>query len=188
MQEFNILKLTVNEARRQYLDTVLNLTDEQGYFKPEPQVWCAAEITEHLYHAEFGGINSMFKALNGLRIGDPIFKDEHINKGLTIEQVIERTWRPKEEVPAGAEPRYSGPLSFWITALQACGLLLDKLTEQLIGEDAEQIIYPHPISGPLDAGQRYEFLRFHLERHKNQVKSLLSHPEFPSSIKEKQPL
>lgn len=188
MQEINILKLKVEEGRRQYLDTVSGFTDEQGFFKPEPQVWCTAEITEHLYHAEFGGINSMFKALNGFRTGEPVFKDEHINKGLTIEQVVEQTWQPKEKVPAGAGPRFFGTLSFWSTALQSCSLLLEKLTEQLEGVDLEQIIYPHPISGPLDARQRYEFLRFHLERHKNQVESLLSHPEFPSAVQEKQTL
>ena len=34
--------------------------------------------------------------------------------------------------------------------------------------------HPHPISGPMDFHQRLEFLRFHINRHKDQVSSLLN--------------
>ncbi|WP_185731553.1 hypothetical protein [Larkinella rosea] len=36
----------------------------------------------------------------------------------------------------------------------------------------EAIIHPHPISGPLDIHQRFAFLRFHIDRHRNQVTDL----------------
>ena len=37
-----------------------------------------------------------------------------------------------------------------------------RLGEVLKGLDLEGIIFPYLISGPLDAGQRLDFLRFHL--------------------------
>jgi hypothetical protein len=47
------------------------------------------------------------------------------------------------------------------------------------GLDPEKVIYPHPISGPLNVLQRMQFLRFHMERHQKQVEQLKYHPQFP---------
>ncbi|MFO7526441.1 MAG: DinB family protein [Ignavibacteriaceae bacterium] len=180
MSELKILKQDVITARNNFLESVKELTINQGYFKPSTDFWSAAEITEHLYHAEFGGISSMWKALEGQKAGNPTWKEKHFNAGLTIEEVVEKTWKPKESVPAGAEPRIGGPIIFWRYALESCQYHLDKLTESLEGHNLDTIIYPHPISGPLDVRQRYEFLRFHMDRHKNQVDKLKHHPDFPS--------
>jgi len=181
MSELERLKQDVITARSNYLDSVRNLTVNQGNVKPSADVWSAAEITEHLYHAEFGGIAGMWKALEGYKAGNPPWKEAHHNTGLTIEQVVDKTWQPKEKVPTGAGPHIGGPLIFWIYALESCQYHLDKLTQSLEGYDLNTIIYPHPISGPLDVRQRYEFLRFHIERHKNQVESLKQYPDFPDN-------
>lgn len=184
MSELLNLKQQVAEARKRYLNCVKNLTAEQGTFKPEENVWSAAEITEHLYIAELGGIVGMWKALEGDKIGDPPWKDEHFNRGLTIEQVIEKTWQSKENVPDGAGPRMLGPLKIWMCALESCESLLNVLAENLEGKELENIIYPHPISGPLDVRQRFEFLRFHMDRHRAQVERLKQDPAFPNKNKE----
>ncbi|MFM7671814.1 MAG: hypothetical protein ACKO6Q_04400 [Bacteroidota bacterium] len=34
------------------------------------------------------------------------------------------------------------------------------------------IIYPHPLSGPLNVYQRLEFLRYHMERHQRQIEGI----------------
>ncbi len=179
MDELTKLKKEVAEARNRYLDSVRNLTTEQGLFKPSENIWSAAEITEHLFHAEIGGISGMWKALEGTRNGNPPWKKEHLNFGLTIEQIVENTWQQKEKVPEGAEPKLFGPLKFWENALDACQGMLDNLADNLKGEKLETLIYPHPISGPLDIHQRFEFLRFHLDRHKQQVEKLKQEPTFP---------
>lgn len=179
MDELTRLKGEVEAARKSYLDSVRNFTTVQGSFKPEENVWSAAEITEHLYHAEVGGIAGMWKALEGARVGNPPWKEDHLNKGLTIEQVIEKTWQPKEKVPEGAGPRMFGPIKFWINALESCQHLLNYLADNLKGEQLELLIYPHPISGPMDIRQRFEFLRFHMDRHRLQVEKLKQHPIFP---------
>jgi hypothetical protein len=56
---------------------------------------------------------------------------------------------------------------------------LEALAEAMQPMDPEQIIHPHPISGPLNIYQRMEFLRFHLDRHQQQVANLKMHPDFP---------
>jgi hypothetical protein len=50
----------------------------------------------------------------------------------------------------------------------------------LDGLDAESVVFPHFLSGPLDAGQRIHFLRFHIERHRRQIAALMTGPGFPA--------
>lgn len=119
--------------------------------------------------AEQVGINGIWKALDGYRRGQPVWSGEPIHRGKSIEEVIAATWKEREEVPAVAAPRCGGPLGYWTAALRSCRPVLAQFQNALEGIDLEQIIYPHPISGPLDARQRLEFLRFHLDRHRGQV-------------------
>lgn len=171
----------VERAREEYLARVAGLSVLQGEFKPAPGEWCIAEITEHLVHAEENGINLIWSAADGVRRGQPIWSGEPVHRGLSIETVIERTWREKESVPEGAGPDIEGPVGYWATRLECLRPLLVRLGRELEGVDLEQVIYPHPISGPLDATQRLEFLRFHLDRHRAQVERVLRAPGFPSA-------
>jgi hypothetical protein len=181
MDEIILLQNEVENARTDFLNSIRDLNDIQGSFKPARNIWSAAEITEHLFHAELGGISGMWKAIYGVKTNSLAWSGEHTNKDLSIEEIVEKTWRPKEDVPEGAGPHLLGPLSFWKSAFESCQLILQRLTDELLHHRLDSIIYPHPISGPLDARQRYEFLRFHINRHKNQVESLKHHPEFPKA-------
>lgn len=169
----------VGVARSHYLAAVEDLTTAQGHFRPTQQSWSIAEVTEHLVHAEQGGILSIWKAAVGVRTGEPVWIGHSSHEGLSIEEVVERTWRPREEVPEGAAPRMGGPLGFWTVSLSGCQALLPSLTAALEGLDLNAVIFPHPISGPLDARQRLEFLRFHLDRHLGQVEAIRMSPVFP---------
>jgi hypothetical protein len=181
MNKIDDLIAEVKESRICYIEIVRNLSVEQGLFKPSADSWSVSEITEHLVHAEFGGIVGMWKALEGLKKNDPPWKGEHTNKGLTIEEVVDRTWKEKENVPEGAGPRFGGPHIFWTDALNSCQFMLERLAAELRDKQLDTIIYPHPISGPLDAGQRFAFLRFHMDRHRNQVKRIMEHNDFPDN-------
>jgi hypothetical protein len=85
----------------------------------------------------------------------------------SIEEVVRRTWRDREESPAAA--------------LRSCSRLLAELKVPLSLVPLEESIYPHAILGPLDARQRLEFLAFHIRRHREQVVAVMSHPAFPKS-------
>ncbi|AUD02091.1 DinB family protein [Spirosoma pollinicola] len=160
-------------ARTRYISTVTQLTDQQAQYKPLPEVWSALENTEHLFWAEQGGIWGMWRALEAYRNGAPIWTGELTNRGRSIEEVIEKTWQPNEQVPANAAPRLGGTLAFWCASLASLQSLLEAFSYAVDGEDLEAIIHPHPISGPLDIGQRFEFLRFHIDRHRRQIGALL---------------
>ena len=136
--------------------------------KPSPDEWSVAEILEHLYLAELGGITKIWAALDGVRAGK--VWDGHLpNRGRTIEEVVAATWKPKEMAPAVAAPHFGGPLAAWVAALRSLQPLLRDLATALEGHDLDAIVYPHALSGPLDARQRLQFLRFHIDRHIGQI-------------------
>lgn len=170
----------VEAARSNFIRVASGLSNAQAMFKPTPEQWCAIEITEHLVWAERGGVTGIWKALEGIRYGTPVWEGDPIHDGLSIEEIVKRTWKEKEEVPEVAKPRWGGPLNHWIASLESCTYLLQKLGRELNGMDLEKIVYPHPISGPLDAKQRLEFLRFHLERHQKQLENLKNHEAYPN--------
>lgn len=163
----------IANARTRYLDVVLGLTDQQAQYKPSPDAWNAVEITEHLFWAEQGGIWGMWRALQTYRTGTPIWTGEHTNRGRSIDEIVQLTWQPKEQVPANAVPRMGGALAFWGFSLLSLQRLLESFAYAVEQDDLEAIIHPHPISGPLDIRQRFEFIRFHIDRHRRQVEAIL---------------
>ncbi len=174
----------VAAARQRFVDAVGTPTPAQAEFRPSPDAWSVTENVEHMVLAEQGGINSIWKALDGVRNGRPAWAGELAHRGRSIEAVVAQTWAEREQVPAVAAPRWGGPVAYWTAALRACQPLLEALAAELVaaeraGLGLERIVYPHPISGPLDARQRLEFLRFHLDRHRGQVDGLKAHPDYP---------
>ena len=171
----------VATARSEFLNTATNLNESQAQFKPTPEAWCITENVEHMFWAEHGGINGMWKTFYAFKNNKPLFTGELVNHGLSIETIIDKTWKEKEIVPGVAKPRMGGPLKFWTISLQNLQTVLEGFAKEVEGYDLEKIIHPHPMSGPLNVIQRFEFLRFHLNRHQKQIENIKSHPDFPKS-------
>ena len=181
MNKLNTLLPAVKLARQQFIKVASGLSFDQSQFKSSAEAWSVADIIEHMVWAEMGAINGVWKTLEGIKNDKPIWKGDAIHHGLPIEEIIEKTWRTKEEVPESAKPKWGGTARYWIVALDNCQKLLEALCDELDGYDLEQIIYPHIISGPLNVVQRMEFLRFHLNRHQTQIENIKTHPDFPTT-------
>ena len=164
---------SVNETRRRVLDFLDDVSEGQSAFKPAPESWCLQEIVEHLALAEEIGGLFIWRAI------ETPWDGEHPHQGLSIEEVVGKTWAPKVEAPEPARPRFGGPLAYWCARLAGAETMLDELGRELSGRDLARIIYPHVLSGPLDAGQRIDFLRFHMERHLGQMEAVRRDPAFP---------
>lgn len=108
MNKTHYLILKVKEARQSYLRTIESASETQGLWKPSMDVWNIIEITEHLYWAEHGGIFGMWKILYAIRSGEVEGTFEFKHKELPVDEIIKRTWQPKEKVPAVAAPRMGG--------------------------------------------------------------------------------
>lgn len=167
-------------ARARVLAVANGLSPAQAAFKPSPDRWSIQEVVEHLVLAEEFGVNAMWRAAEGLRTGQPAWTGEHTNRRLAIEEVVARTWRLREVAPDWVTPRSGGPIGYWLARYRACGQVLAGLGPVLEGLDLEAVIFPHPISGPLDATQRLAFLRFHADRHLQQIASIKASEGYPA--------
>lgn len=179
MKTLDHLLHDVANSRNLFLKASSGLTPEQSAFKPSPEVWCITENVEHMFWAEHGGINGMWKTYEAFKNGKSIYTGELVHHGLSVEEIVARTWKEKEIVPEVAKPRLGGPVEFWNLSLQNLQHVLAGLATALAGADLEKIIHPHPISGPLNVIQRFEFLRFHLDRHRNQIENIKRVKGFP---------
>lgn len=179
MEQLHRLIQGVEKARQAFIAEASNLTFDQIHFKPTLDAWSILQNVEHIVRAEQSGTFGLFKAIDGYRRNDLVWSGPPIHRGLSIEEVIAKTWQPKEQVPDIAAPIWGGSLNYWLTLLKAQTQLLKGLGEALSDLDLEDILFPHPISGPLDAKQRIDFLRFHLARHQLQIQNIKAHPDFP---------
>lgn len=170
---------TVADSRSRVQQLVHGLSERQAAFKPTPDCWSINEILEHLVLAELVGVSKVWAAAEGVKSNHPAWSGEHSNAGLSIEEVVARTWKEKEVAPPVATPHIGGPLSYWVETLGLGQTLLEGLGRFLQGMDLRTIVCPHVICGPLDAAQRIQFLRFHLDRHRDQMERLLNQSDFP---------
>lgn len=159
----------VRQARERLLAVVCDLSDSDGRWKPTSLEWSAAEVVEHLVLAEMAGVERIWCAANS---GEP--PSVSPNEGLSIEEIVARTWRAREKAPPNATPRGEGPLAFWVASLRSLQPVLNALADRLADMDLERVVFPHFLCGPLDARQRLEFLRFHLDRHRDQLSRLVA--------------
>ncbi len=170
----------VAAARRRVLAAVASLTADQEAFHPAPGEWSVPQVVEHLVLAEQAGIQRVWQAAEGIRRGRPVWTGEPVHRGLPIVEVIAHTWRTKEQAPPNASPQTDGPLAYWATCLETCQPVLERLGAALDGLDLSEVIFPHFLSGPLDAHQRLEFLRWHLDHHRRQIEEIKAASGVPS--------
>ena len=168
----------VRRAREALLRAAAGLSPAQGDYRPAPDAWSIAHNIEHLFLAEVSGISKIWAALERLRAGER-WTGDLPNRGRSIEQIVAATWKPKETAPDICVPRIGGALPAWASALASLQHVLDDLGTQLEGVELEALVFPHFLCGPLDGRQRLEFLRFHLERHLDQIERVKAESGFP---------
>ena len=96
----------VESTRKDFIAVAAGLSQTQAEFKPNPDVWSIRDIVEHIVWAERAGVVGMWKAVEGVKSGTPVWEGENVNKGLSIEEVVDNTWQEKEKSPEIAEPMW----------------------------------------------------------------------------------
>ena len=95
MSQVESLIAQVVQARSQVLQAASGVSTQEGAWKPAPTEWSIAECVEHLVVAEQAGVSGTWAAIEGLRTGNPVWKGKPIHRGLTIVEVVRRTWATK---------------------------------------------------------------------------------------------
>ena len=181
LDEVKELTNDARRAREAMIGQLKEFSAEQAAFKPTPESWSAVDVVEHLVLAERGGIHMMWVALEAWREGDPVWKEPHPDRDKPIEEIIAATWQPKEQAPQVATPKLGGPLPYWLAEFTACQGVLEALAKEMREGELDDVIYPHFLSGPLTLRQRFEFIRFHIQRHRDQIDELAANGPFPAA-------
>ena len=168
----------VEHSRSSVVAAVTNLRPDQATFKPSPNEWSIVENVEHLYLAEISGLTKIWAAALQVRAGRP-WTEACPHRGKSIETVVAETWKPREIAPGLATPHIGGPIEAWNSSLQSLSAVLADLGRELDGLDLESVVFPHYLSGPLDGRQRLEFLRFHMDRHLEQIRRIQACAAYP---------
>jgi hypothetical protein len=160
-------------SRRSFIQLVSDIPEPIAQTRPSEDRWSVVENAEHLFWAEVSGVSGLWRTLFAIRSGAMPRTLESDHRDMTIEEIIDQTWQPKEQVPPIAAPKLNSTLAYWTTALKNLQPVLEAFGNELKEDELRLRAQPHPISGHMDFQQRLEFIRFHIDRHAEQVKEVL---------------
>jgi hypothetical protein len=163
-------------TRKLFLDLVASASEAQWRFKPAPEVWSLAEVAEHIVLSESSLAAFAQKVLASP--ADPKAKEKTAGQDRRVlEEVPKR--ETKAQAPEFLQPRGTYPSREAVRA--AFKQARDRNIAFVRETDAplRQHVADHPALGPLDAYQWYLLIASHSERHVNQMREVLAHPNCP---------
>ncbi len=168
------------EATRQaFLASIKGLSDAQFHFKPAPDRWSVAEVSEHIVVTEerlYGMLTQ--KLVHNTTPPELLAQVQHDDQRLT-QMVTDRSH--KIQAPEMLRPTGRFPTLEAVTA----AFVLDRdkaLTYvQSTQDDLRSHAEPHPVLKALDGYQWLLLLSAHSARHTAQIEEVKADPNFPKS-------
>lgn len=174
-EERNFAVKELTQAKKQLLNVLDDLSDEQLNFKPSEADWSVAEGVEHLAISENAFHDmlaaSLETAADPARRAEVKMEDEQL-----LTMIRDRTNKVKTSEPF--EP--SGKFGSYEETL---GALLTKREEHIeylkTTEDDLRNHYGQLPFGTIDAYQMILFMSGHMDRHVAQMEEVINHEDFP---------
>lgn len=160
-----------------FLQSIAGLSEKQWRFKPAPDRWSVAEVSEHIAISEstiFGFVQKQIMTLPA----DPSKRAEVAGKDeIILTRVPDRSHKAQA-------PEYLKPTNRWATEAELIKAFEDsrKATMDYVrttNDDLRDHFGPHPVFGPLDAYQWILLISTHSERHTKQIDEVKADPNFP---------
>lgn len=169
MQTVRELVADIERARSALLDLLRSIGPGRMAVSIGKDRWSPTQYLEHLVRAEEATLWRMFKAIDDWRRFDEVLASP--TPEATIEEIVARTWREREEAPPLAVPQLGEPGSYWMARMRRNASLVREFAELVREQELDSLAYPHPISGPFTMRQGLEFIRFHIDRHRGQLEA-----------------
>lgn len=131
--------------------------------------WSPTQYLEHLVRAEEATVWRMFKAVDDSRRRNDVLPSP--TPHATIEEVVDRTWGERVDAPPLAVPQLGEPACYWLVRMERNASLVQEFAELVREDELDGLSYPHPISGPFTVRQGFQFVRFHIDRHRGQLEA-----------------
>jgi len=160
-----------------FLKSIAGLSEKQWRFKPAPDRWSVAEVSEHIAVSEsmiFGLVQKQIM----ITPTNPDKRPEVAGKDETVLKMV-----PDRSRKAQA-PEFLKPTNRWATEAELVKAFEDsrKTTMDYVrttNDDLRDHFGPHPLLGTLDAYQWILLISAHSERHTKQIEEVKADPNFP---------
>jgi len=160
-----------------FLQSIAGLSEKQWKFKPAPDRWSIAEVSEHIAVSE----SSIFGFVQNQIMTSPAAPEKRSEVKVTDQQILTMVVDRSHKAQA---PEFLKPTNRWSTREE-----LVKAFEQsrqatmdyvrTTNDDLRDHFGPHPLLGSMDAYQWILLISAHSERHTKQIEEVKADPNFP---------
>jgi hypothetical protein len=160
-----------------FLKSIAGLSDRQWRFKPAPDRWSVAEVSEHIAVSE-STLLALVQTKFMTSPADPSKRTEVAGKDqIVLERIPDRSHKAQA-------PEFLKPTNRWATREELTKAFEDsrKATMDYVrttNDDLRDHFGPHPALGTLDAYQWILLISAHSERHTKQIEEVKADPNFP---------
>ena len=172
----NVIQL-LKDSRKETIDAVKDLTDEQWKWKPAPDRWSVGEVAEHIVLAEGSLFGRLQAALDSP--ANPEWAKKTAGKTELILKVMAprmgKAQAPEAIVPQGKLSRAEVMARF--DEVRAKTLRFAEETKVALKEHTSE--HPFPIFGTLNAYQWLIYIPLHNMRHDKQIEEVKATAGFP---------
>jgi len=160
-----------------FLQSISGLSEKQWTFKPAPDRWSIAEVSEHITVAE----GMLMKLVQERIMSGPATPEKRAEVKVTDVQIL--TLVPDRTHKAQA-PDFLKPTGRFATREetvkafeQARNATMDYV--QTTNDDLRDHFAPHPMLGMMDGYQYILLISAHSERHTKQIEEVKADPSYP---------
>lgn len=163
------------QVREQLVARVAGLSEAQLSYRPQADVWSAAEIVEHLAIIERGLTRVIQMLLHkaasaSAESGTP----PRPMQPFSLAEFAAQARTQKFVAPEEVRPTGTAKLADVLDNLRESRAALVALQPRIETTDGTLAQYPHPVFGPLNLYQWLAFIGLHEARHLHQIEGLLA--------------
>lgn len=175
--ERDVALKSLQASRDAFLKSIAGLSEKQWRFKPAPDRWSVAEVSEHIAVSE----SAIFGMVQSKIMTSPAAPEKRSEVAGKDEIVLQRV--PDRSHKAQA-PEFLKPTGRWATREEVTRAFEDSRQATMdyvrtTNDDLRDHFGPHPLLGPLDAYQWILLISAHSERHTKQIEEVKADPNFP---------
>jgi hypothetical protein len=169
---------SLQDARKEFIESVSGLSDQQWRWKPTPERWSVGECAEHIVLSEEMLFAKAKEALHNPP--DPDWEAKTGPKTAILLSVMAqrkgKATAPEEIVPTGKMTR--ADIMSQYERQRAATLKFAETTDIALKEHIAP--HPFPIFNPLNAYQWVLYIPLHNMRHDKQIAEVKATPGFPA--------
>jgi len=166
-------------TRDNFLKSIAGLSEKQWTFKPAPDRWSVAEVSEHITVAE----SSLFGLVQKQMISTPVTPEKREQVKGKDEIILQKVPDRSHKVQA---PEFLRPTGRWATEADVTKAFEDARRATIdyvrsTNDDLRDHFFDHPVLGTLDCYQWLLLISAHSARHTAQIEEVKADPNFPKN-------